>query len=382
MDLKFFFTEMASWFWLLTLGLCAGWITRKRWGDPFPVEGRLNYIEGLRALAALGVVATHVTQHVVFRAGYQIQPIHTNLLGGLAVQIFFAITAYLFTRRLIGKSMDPIRFMESRIRRVVPLYLLACVASLVVLPFVHTITEQGLGKTINEIFLIFQFGFVGAKELTINGFNMLQLIGVAWTLHYEWGFYLSIFLLGVFLQSPKRMLLGSLVFFAVAAFYFTQDGKAIWTFFLPGVIAAVYETYAGPPSARIIILARYSIVPLLIITVFVGNAFSLPHLIIATLLFLSIFVSRPKVLECSLLRYLGQISYSIYLLQYLVMVPLVVITFRFPTIIPGPISQILTLSLTMLILVPLSHFTFKFVELPWMRRGQRSPAAAPSTQKY
>jgi hypothetical protein len=85
--------------------------------------GRLSQLEGLRAIAALAVVACHVNQNTLAFFEYTELPDAGNHIGVLAVQMFFALTAYLFTARAVKGTLDPAIFYVSRLRRTLPLYL-------------------------------------------------------------------------------------------------------------------------------------------------------------------------------------------------------------------------------------------------------------------
>jgi peptidoglycan/LPS O-acetylase OafA/YrhL len=138
-----------------------------------PVHGRtLPALDGLRAVAALLVVGFHVAPAT--------WPLATGWAG---VPIFFVLSGYLITRLSLadeaGRGFSFRGFWIRRVTRIVPLYLLA-VAAFMVLPFVG---EGGggwstVGRTL-PYYLTFNGEFVDHGPMT-----------VAWSLGIEEKFYL------------------------------------------------------------------------------------------------------------------------------------------------------------------------------------------------
>ena len=91
-------------------------------------------IEGLRAVAVIGVVAYH----------FGVPGIPGGFVG---VDIFFVISGYLITRLLIEEleesgKINLLRFYGRRARRLLPALLLMMVATLVAIPFILAPSQQ------------------------------------------------------------------------------------------------------------------------------------------------------------------------------------------------------------------------------------------------
>jgi peptidoglycan/LPS O-acetylase OafA/YrhL len=357
-------------------GILIGHLMWRFGGRSSGPDGRLGHLEGLRGIAALAVVACHTTQHIVARLGFEGSPDAGNRLGILGVQMFFALTAFLFVRRILSGTLDPIDFMAGRIRRIVPLYLFLCVAALCIGALLYSPVVQPLSQTARELAHYFAFGFVGGDLPTLLGQTMAPWTGIAWTLPYEWEFYLLVPVIAVAVRSRLGVVVGTAVFVLAAAYDLAQLTESVWPFFGAGVGAAFVERYLPAPGRALRIGIAASILPLVGAALAAPGFFSAWQLPIAALLFLAVLLSRPRLLTTGALQSLGRVSYSIYLMQYLVMTPLVTMGFRYPELFtsgvlhdPGPVV------LTVAILVPLSYVTWRFIERPWMRSSTERDSA-------
>jgi len=98
-------------------------------------------------------------------------------------------------------------------------------------------------------------------------------------------------------------------------------------------------------------------------------------LALVTLLFLALLIGSPGMLSLHPLRVLGRLSYSIYLLQYLVIFNLSQIVDRSPRLAANAGGRLAMFMAMMAITVGVAALTYRLVELPWMRSG--SPLGAP-----
>ena len=152
------------------------------------VHGRtLPALDGLRAVAALLVVGFHVAPNA--------WPFATGWAG---VPVFFVLSGYLITRLSLADEAGPgfsfRGFWIRRVTRIVPLYLLA-VAAFMVLPFVG---DGGggwstVGRTL-PYYLTFNGEFVDHGPMT-----------VAWSLGIEEKFYVLWPVLAFALLAGRRI---------------------------------------------------------------------------------------------------------------------------------------------------------------------------------
>jgi peptidoglycan/LPS O-acetylase OafA/YrhL len=85
------------------------------------------------------------------------------------------------------------------------------------------------------------------------------------------------------------------------------------------------------------------------------------------------------VLTAPALQILGKISYSIYLLQYLVIFNAIHIIYSHPYLFGGPISRLLFAVGMVILIVPLAAVTYRFIEVPgigWAQSRARATLGA------
>lgn len=265
-------------------------------------DARIQSLQWLRALAALGVVLYHLDMGVnVYRNGRA----ETTVFGagGLGVILFFVLSGFVIALSAAARPRRRLAFVIGRLARLYPAYL--ATAALVMLALAlapraalnHApeISWQRLLRT-----LVFDFGQMG-------GF-----VYVGWTLFYELGFYLA---------------------FAALVPRFGLLRQRLW---FQGAVAALLLLCAATDAARIGSFVLGVVVFLLLDDQArrVKPAFTLLTLSLAVLLF---GLRCPEALGCAalvaglvllerqarvsfnwapLLR-LGEASYSIYLVQVL-----------------------------------------------------------------
>lgn len=202
-------------------------------------EGRYKSIDGLRGFLALGVFFHHALINFSFQTGgvwkAPDEPFYV-MTGQLGVGFFFMITAFLFWGRILktGCGVDWVALYQSRVRRIVPMYVVAVVALvLIALSKAAGSGEIDEWSVVKEVLKWFYFAFLGAPD--INGLPHTFTInaGVFWTLAYEWRFYFALPFMVALLAISGRwgvyLLLG---------LYATLSDEKFLFYFLGGMIAA------------------------------------------------------------------------------------------------------------------------------------------------
>src|SRR5205823_998855 len=112
-----------------------------------------------------------------------------DLTGKVGVSLFFMITGFLFWGRVLraGSALDIEALYVSRLRRIVPMYLVSVVLSLFVVAVLSGFSlHVSLVELLRELRSWFSFGFTYAGD--INGVKDAHRINaVYWTLAFEWG---------------------------------------------------------------------------------------------------------------------------------------------------------------------------------------------------
>jgi peptidoglycan/LPS O-acetylase OafA/YrhL len=317
--------------WLAVAAWC------RRGGIAGEAAGRHVAIDGLRGFLALGVLF----HHALFRFNlattgrWEIpdSPFYT-LLGQVAVMGFFMITGFLFWDRVqrdVDKSqrfgpggaqrsapIDWPRFYGARIRRIVPMYLVAVALLLLVVAFESGGRRQvPSGALADQVFRWLCFALLGMPDVNGVPDTKLYISGVVWTLKYEWAFYWLLPFMALFATGARfAVLAGGAVALALA----TDDALVLC--FLGGMLAA----YAVNRWALFALLRTRaaSLVPMaLIAAVFLGFDEGYGVAQAALLAGAFFFVAHGNdvfgLLAAPASRVLGTISYSIYLLHGLLL---------------------------------------------------------------
>ena len=197
-------------------------------------RGRSSGLDGLRAFAALFVVAFHLRTV----NGVSFGPLNPIVQGGdSGVYLFFALSGYLLYKPFVRGPVDLVGFGLKRAGRIVPGYLVA-LAGLVILtgnqlPIQHPLPFLTMSASYN---------------LELRGF-----LGNAWTLSAEILFYLTLPLIAAAARGREALVLGGLAIVSVCAATYHRlvlteaNAWMIGTFplvfyaFVPGMLLAVLE---------------------------------------------------------------------------------------------------------------------------------------------
>ncbi len=147
-------------------------------------------MEGLRGLAVTLVFFVHFGS--IFQESLSSSPVLSNIvtylavIGNCGVDIFFAISGYLIYGSVLAKQLDYRKFMWRRVQRIYPTFLAVMAIYLVISKAYPAENKFPAGTFASLVYL-------GANLLLMPGlFPINPIITVSWTLSYEIFFYLSI----------------------------------------------------------------------------------------------------------------------------------------------------------------------------------------------
>jgi len=150
-------------------------------------DARHPPIDGLRALAAIAVLLTHVAIYTGLTAAGGAPSRYAQRLE-VGVAIFFVISGFVLYRPfVVGRTGSLTHYAERRAMRIVPAYWLALTVSALVLPISIGFTYYAFGQIYSQT--------------TLTG-GLVQ----AWTLCVEVTFYAFLPLWGRFFKSPWALL--------------------------------------------------------------------------------------------------------------------------------------------------------------------------------
>ncbi len=293
--------------------LCGRWLPVSA-----AVAARHSPMDGLRGVLAFMVMSHHFFMSFGWysRGTWRAPPVHlVENFGTVSVSLFFMMTAYLFLAKVQRGGVDWRRLFVSRVRRIVPLYW--CV-------FVP----------IAVITLWYQWGRVGASQIlrwladwlflfrgdALGGFRTQMLIaGVNWTLLYEWAFYLMLPLVAMLWHRRWQ---GAWVLLALAGGYVLTITRLplYWLFALPLPIV-VFRLPLAKAVQRFPRLMHVLMLPLTVAVWGWSSGYSYTQMLLTAVMFAFIAqgYSYGGLLHLRGLKWLGELSYSIYLTHGLVM---------------------------------------------------------------
>jgi peptidoglycan/LPS O-acetylase OafA/YrhL len=359
--------------------LAAVFALRVKLGTAPAVQGaspnRFGAIDSLRGLLALGVVTHHTLAGAAYFEGGAWGDgtnVFMNNLGRVGVGMFFMITGFLFTVKASGPAIDWPRFFRHRFLRLFPLY--AVVVALVHF-IVFALDGWQLRTTVFEGLLnAFDWlAFAIRHRPDINGHVHTEWIiaGVNWTLKYEVFFYvIATPLLHLGFRLLGRRVMG-FVAVAACAFLYVANSMQVpnahhfLNLFL-GVLCAFVLPWLKPNLLVLKVLAVAAVIALfaseLPLVIFCAN--------VSIFLYMANLVHSEHVVRSAWvapLQWIGEISYSIYLLHGVALY----ITYLSYGV-GLTLSAFWGLALTIVAsVVLLSSITFNCIEKPFMAWGKR-----------
>lgn len=355
---------------------------------------RLYPLDGLRGLLCFGVFAHHsaMTLQQTWLGGQWVAPEASvyDLAGKGSVALFFCITGFLFWGRLLRREgkLDWFEFYRGRFLRIVPLYAVSAMICLIVVaasPLFQHVSWPRFARLIGEMSTL---GVAPWREIaTPTGkiYPDAGNAGVVWSLRYEWVFYFALPALALFARGKRWTVLyiGWLLGLVLISIKPNNGEKVLM--FAVGMIAAHFQ--ASDRGATLLRSSLFSI--LVVVCAVLMMLLSVPHgsapaltrnafSAASNVILLGVFVpiacgnSLWGLLNLASLRFLGTISYSVYLLHG------TVLYFARPTL-QGYAGERDGFNLpywsailvAAVVVVILCSFTYRLIEVPFIELAQR-----------
>ena len=279
-----------------------------------------NHLDGLRGLAVLAVFFFHL--------GY--------LQGGfIGVDVFFTLSGYLITGKIyqIKNKRDFFTFIIKRFKRLCPSIFVVSSSSVLLGYLLFPIESQNLLNSFVSIFFNYYNFFLFFNSLDyFNNLETLNFLTHFWTLSVEIQFYLITLLL--FTLFKNKTLYFFLIISFVVSLFLSFDLSVIKSFYYSTPIR-YYEFLIGSFCYLTInkkfleIDKHISVISLLLLgacTFIFSNNLIFPYLYALVPCLATFFLIRSKnknlneILSISYLRFIGKLSYSIYLVHYPVII--------------------------------------------------------------
>lgn len=333
---------------------------------------RFQTLDGLRGFAALAVFFAHCAANYDYwtTGRWDGGAAHFyGAIGAAAVSLFMMITGFLFWTRVLreGEALSTAKLYRSRIRRLVPMYLVSVALSALVVAVLTGFTLQtGLIQFLRDLRAWLSFGFIQNGDL--NGLPDARYINaVYWTLALEWSFYAALPLLAQFRRGWRFWLLC-----AVTVYFGLRS--PLWLCFLFGALAAL-AIERGLLTGRLAApwLAPVALVPLVLALPF-EEIYAVWPLALLAVFFVFVLDGQSLLglLRCAPARLLGAVSYSVYLVHCIVLYSVMrAVNAVTPLGSLAPLEFWSWAALAVSLAVGLSAITYRYVEYPFIAPGRK-----------
>jgi peptidoglycan/LPS O-acetylase OafA/YrhL len=349
-----------------------------------PVDVKYTTIDGLRGYLAFFVFIHHAAVWYFFlkTQGWNVPP--SNLFihfGQTSVALFFMITGFLFFSKINngkGKQVDWLQLFVSRVFRLVPLYILSMVVLVLIIAIVSNFhLNESAFRVFKEIAGWSLFTVYGAPLINNIEYTTMISAGVVWSLVYEWVFYLSLPIIGLLFFRKKVSYITLLITSGIIISIILRiDLTLIHFYTFGGGIAASFlvrwEKFCNIIKGKV--FSILAIICLILAVYFYRSPQAIVPLLLLSISFIIIACGNTLfgILTLPVSRLLGQMAYSIYLLQGLFLF----ICFRF--IVGYQIASKvsvevywLLISAFIIVFLIICSITYKYIELPAMRKGRK-----------
>ena len=360
-------------------------------------KGYYLELESMRGILALSVVVHHALVYY-FLLYYHTSDISGpnalfySQLGIAPVSFFFFITGFLFWSKLIADPKpQPGKFLVARLRRLGPAYLGgAALMFTLVAVFSHFKLHDSLLGVIRDMIRVLL-----GENPQLNGISYAPwLWGVTWTLQFEFLFYLLVPFLGWFAQTLWKTLLfiGGCNLLYAASLLVNTNHPHLHAFlllrallrFLSFTFCVGFITAHLTRSAKVRQFARSAwAAPLSLALIAIALCFLPAHhgpleSVVLAIPFVAIAGGCDfwGALRLRPLLFLGQISYSVYLIHCLLYAAIVIPLYNVfgPALRSAPIYWAVVLLIAPVIIGMSTLWNHTF-ELPFM--GKRTAASLP-----
>ncbi|MDF2809091.1 MAG: Acyltransferase family protein [Microvirga sp.] len=360
--------------------------------NPATSEERFDFIDSLRGIAILGVVAVHV--------GPSIEGLSPPLESFAAftsrgVQLFFMLSAFTLTMISVNRPFTMCPFYIRRLFRIAPMFYLAMVGYIVLEGTEPSVfAPDGIGLKQVVLTLTFLNGW------TIDSFN--SIVPGGWSISCEAMFYLFFPLILRYIRSARAAAIACAVSVLVALAWsmlikttdaYAADEFLVGSFirfsflfnllaFLSGIL--LYYIIAGG-GRRVIdrgskgawLLLTASIAVLIGGGVSGFSTFRNPLIAVVALLpfVYAVYLTRPIAIINPVIRHIGLVSFSVYLVHFAILDfiggPLLAATSNLTPDLKFVVFYAAAVAISTLV----ATATYRWIELPFIGLGRRVASA-------
>ena len=348
-------------------------------------SNRFESLDGFRGILAISVFIHHAAIWKGFLETNEWnspKEVFYHHLGGTSVSFFFMITSFLFINKLIKDSekadFDAKAFFISRFFRIVPLYYLSV---LMILIFTLVATNFEIVSTYKD------FIITGFHWATFNIFNKIPFnqffdanlvnASVEWSLSYEWFFYFTIPLFSIFFVKSNQKKLAYAIISISFILLFVIFHKVLllpMLSFVGGALSPFILKYYPKISTKVAPSKIISLSIIVLMFYLLNSERKLVNFIIITYIFTVISLGNNVfgILKSNILKFLGEISYSTYLLHGIILFVGLYLILGIENLKKYTDSEYcLAIFAISPFVIIVSTITYKFIEAPFINYGKQ-----------
>jgi peptidoglycan/LPS O-acetylase OafA/YrhL len=308
---------------------------------------RIGIIHKLRGIAALMVFLFHLIYlSDNFYNFFNIQDIF--VYGKNGIHIFFVISGFVIVHSLTAGRYNLVKwksFILKRLIRLEPPYLIA-----LFLTFAYLITRSLIKAPDNDTPDLTQLFLHIGYLIPFTDYKWLSI--VFWSLAVEFQFYFLISITyPLLIKYPLTRWAVFITFWALHFIFPTMEFFYWSLVFVPGMQLALYKHKI---INRIEFIISFISLPILIFFNYDAEVFSF-----TLLTFLLIYFSRD--LKSAIFDFFGNISYSLYLVHMLILIPLLNIGIRYFNSNSGRVFMFIS---TVSAVIFCAYLLYRYVEMP------------------
>lgn len=299
-----------------------------------------------------------------------------NQLGIGSVSIFFIITAFLFTNKLLSKKeINWLFFLKNRFFRLFPIYIIAIsILIFIVLILSNFKLNVPIGYFINQCFNWVIFTFTSQGDINNIENTFIIISGVTWTLKYEILFYSLLPFLYFLITKRKENIFTIFISLILAILFFAKEDVRyiLFLYFLGGILVAFLSHYNKLKFLhKNILLSSTALIGFILNLFLFHSSENIISVIILTFLFANIICENKifSIIKGKTSQVFGQISYSMYLFHGIILFILNIFVIKREYLLYLDIFQFLLLIgfIGTFFVILISFIMYKYIELPFIK---------------
>ena len=343
-------------------------------------DGRMHirYLDGLRGLAILMVVMIHVSQLVV---GMPASVANLAFYGVRGVQLFFIVSGLTLTLSHRDRPLHLPNFAARRFFRIAPMFYAGAILYLI-LGVTTVLRFAPQNATWSEI--LATLTFLHGWSVEANN----KIVPGGWSIGAEAMFYVVFPLLLSRIRQPRMFtiiliglyILAGVTYLALRRFLPGDPAIvqgfafAFWLCQLPAFASGCWlalgigQSLISIGAARIV--AGLAIVAIVIDSQLRGHSNLLVSIALLSLMVWAVGRARPAILESRVMTRMGEISFSLYILHFVIVALLALVAGRIGAALGWAPTFLLLYGITLAVAAPLAMLTFHYIETPFIRFGR------------